>query len=55
MMSLPEAARSLGLAEATLRQQIRNRKLGAVKLGRDWYLQADEVERYRKEHRRVRA
>jgi len=49
MLSLPEAAKSLGLAPATLRQQIRNGKLQARKVSRDWYLSAEEVERYRSE------
>lgn len=53
MVSLPEAARSLGVAPATLRQQIKNGKLTAVKLARDWFLTAEEVERYRRENRRA--
>lgn len=52
MLSLPEAARSLGLAPATLRQQIKNGKLGATKLSRDWYITPEELERYRREHLR---
>lgn len=55
MLSLPEAARALGLAPATLRQQIRNGKLIARKVSRDWYLTAEEVERYRAEHKRSAA
>jgi excisionase family DNA binding protein len=52
MHSLPEAAKLLGLAPATLRQQIRNGKLKARKVSRDWYLTSEEVERYAAEHRR---
>lgn len=52
MMSVPEAAKALGLAPATLRAQIRNGKLAARKISRDWYLRPEEVERYRKEHKR---
>jgi excisionase family DNA binding protein len=52
MHSLPEAAKLLGLAPATLRQQIRNGKMRATKLSRDWYITAEEIERYRAEHRR---
>jgi excisionase family DNA binding protein len=55
MLTLTEAAASLGLAPSTLRHQIRNRKLRARKLGREWYLFADEVERYRVESRKARA
>lgn len=52
MLSLPEAAKVLGLAPSTLRHQIKNGKLQARKVSRDWYLTADEVERYRREHQR---
>ena len=55
MLSLPEAAKVLGLAPATLRQQIRNGKLAARKVSRDWYLTDEEVERYRAEHKRTAA
>ena len=48
-MTLPEAAQSLGLSPATLRQQIANGKLRAVKVGRDWTVSPREVERYRNE------
>lgn len=50
-MTLPEAASSLGLAASTLRHQIRNGKLKARKLSRDWYIAPEEVERYRRENR----
>ncbi len=52
MHSVPEAAKILGLAPATLRQQIRNGKLKARKVSRDWYLTVEEIERYRLENRR---
>ena len=52
MMSVPEAAKSLGLAPATVRAQIRNGKLPAKKLARDWFIKPEDVERYRKEHKR---
>jgi excisionase family DNA binding protein len=55
MLSLPEAAKALGLAPSTLRHQIKNGKLAARKLSRDWYVTAEEVERYRAEHRRPAA
>jgi hypothetical protein len=54
-MSLPEAAKSLGLAPSTLRHQVKNRKLTAIKVSRDWYVTPDEVERYRREHRKETA
>ena len=52
MHSVPEAAKLLGLAPATLRQQIRNGKLKARKVSRDWYLTVEEIERYATENRR---
>lgn len=51
-MTLPEAAASLGVAASTLRVQIRNGKLRAVKVGRDWTVTPREVERYRRESKR---
>ena len=53
MHSVPEAAKILGLAPATLRQQIRNGKLKARKISRDWYLTPEEVARYAAENRRA--
>jgi excisionase family DNA binding protein len=47
LLTLADAARSLGVAASTLRWQIRNRRIAAVKVGRGWYVKADEVERYR--------
>jgi len=47
MTPLPEAARQLGVQPSTLRHQIRAGKLAATKRGRDWYVSADEIERYR--------
>jgi excisionase family DNA binding protein len=51
-VTIPEAARVLGLAPSTLRHQIRNRKLRARKMGRGWYVTAEEVERYAQENRK---
>jgi excisionase family DNA binding protein len=51
-MTLIEAASILGVTAATLRQQIANGKLRAVKQGRDWSVTPREVERYRRESAR---
>lgn len=51
-MTIPEAAEALGLAASTLRHQIKNRKLRAHKMGRGWYVTAEEVERYKAEHKK---
>jgi excisionase family DNA binding protein len=52
-VTLTEAAVVLGVTAATLRQQIHNGKLRAVKRGRDWWVTAREVERYRQDSRRT--
>lgn len=52
-MTLIEAAASLGVTAATLRQQIAKGRLRARKVGRDWHVTAREVERYRTENRRA--
>jgi excisionase family DNA binding protein len=52
-MTLKEAAQRLGLTPDTLRQQIAAGKLRAKKVGRDWTVTAQAVEKYRKEHKRA--
>lgn len=52
-LTLREAAASLGVAASTLRVQIRNGKLRGKKVGPVWVLTPKEVERYRKESRRM--
>jgi excisionase family DNA binding protein len=54
-MTLTEAAATLGVTAATLRQQIAHGKLRAVKRGRDWWVARREVERYRAESRRAQS
>lgn len=51
-MTITEAANRLNLSPKTLRQQIKNRKLRAHKMGRTWYLTDEEVARYAADHRR---
>ena len=53
MMTLEEAAESLGLSSTTLRVQIRNGNLRGKKVGPVWVLTPKEVERYRRESRRM--
>jgi len=52
MLTLNQAATRLALSPATLRWQIRNGKLRARKVGRDWTVTEREVERYARENRR---
>ena len=49
LLTLIQAAERLGVTAATLRAQIHRGKLKAAKLGRDWLVEATEVERYRQE------
>lgn len=49
LLSLAEASRILGVAHDTLRAQVHRGKLGAIKVGRDWLVTRDEVDRYRTE------
>ena len=51
-MTLNEAAELLGTSAANLRGAIARGALKAVKHGRDWWVTASEVERYRRESRR---
>lgn len=46
-MTITEAAKRLDLSPKTLRQQIKNRKLRAHKMGRTWFVTEQEVARYR--------
>ena len=48
-MLLKEAASILGVQAATLRQQIKNERLYADKIGRDWHVSSAEVRRYARE------
>ncbi len=51
-MTLKEAAELLGVSPDTLRWQVRNGKLHARKVGRDWHVTPAEVRRYAKESQR---
>jgi excisionase family DNA binding protein len=60
MLTLKQAAERLGLAERTLRIQAAAGKLKATRYGGDdgnanramWLVSEEEVERYRREHKR---
>jgi excisionase family DNA binding protein len=53
MLTLTEAAALLNLSPVTLRVQVRNGKLKAVKRGRDWHVSQREVDRYSRDSLRV--
>lgn len=47
LLSLAQAAQLLGRSATTLRNQVLSGRLNAVKLGHDWLVTREEVERYR--------
>ena len=47
-MTLAEAAEYTGLADSTLRWQIKNDRIKAVKRGRDWMVTRRELDAYLK-------
>ena len=49
-MSTQEVAEALGIRVQTVQQVIAAGKLKARKLGRQWLVDAQDVERYRSEH-----
>jgi len=51
-VTLIEAAALLGVTPDNLRGAIKRGSLRATKHGRDWWVEAKEVERYRRENRR---
>jgi excisionase family DNA binding protein len=54
LLTLVQAAKRLGVAPATLRAQIHREKLKAAKVGRDWLVEEEEVERYRRESQKAK-
>jgi len=50
-MTVAQAAKDLGLeSEGSLRLQIRRGKLRAIKKGRDWFIDPDDLESYRNDY-----
>lgn len=45
-MLLKEAAQIWGIKPATARQQIKNQRIYADKIGRDWHVSMAEIRRY---------
>jgi excisionase family DNA binding protein len=48
-VTVDEVAAALALSPHTIRVQIRNGRLKAVKRGRDWHITPGEVARYRRD------
>ena len=54
-LTVPEMAGLLGVKDSTVRAQIHRGRLKALKVGRDWLIETNEAERYRKENARQSA
>lgn len=52
LLTLKDAAASLGVTPDNLRGAIKRQTLKATKVGRDWLVDPKEVDRYRAENRR---
>lgn len=48
-LGLSDAAERLGVADSTLRNQLRNGRISGRKVGNTWVIYADELDRYRVE------
>lgn len=48
-MKIPKAAKLIGRSEHTIRNWIKSGVLRATKLGRDWEVSAEEVERIKRD------
>lgn len=51
-ISVPEAARRAGVARNTMRLAARSGAISAMKPGRDWLVQASDIERWKRERYR---
>lgn len=54
-VGLAEAAELLGVDHSTLRAQVHRGRLRAFKVGRDWLVTDEEIDRYRREVQGQRA
>lgn len=53
MLTTNQAAAALDIRPATLRKQIRAGRIKAVKMGRDWFIEPEELDRYHREHQQT--
>jgi excisionase family DNA binding protein len=50
LVSVPIAAEQAGVARNTMLLAAKNGKIKAVRLGRDWFIYADDIERWKREN-----
>ena len=53
MLTTSQAAVVLGIRYETVRQQIRAGRIKAIKMGRDWFIEQEELDRYSREHQQT--
>ncbi len=52
LISVPEAAKRAGVARNTIRLAAKKGAIKAIKLGRDWFIYASDIGRWKKEEYR---
>lgn len=52
LIPVPEAAERAGVARNTMHRAAKNGAIKAVKLGRDWFVYASDIERWKEENYR---
>lgn len=50
LISVPEAAKRAGVARNTIHRAAKRGAIKAVKLGRDWFVYASDIERWKQEN-----
>ncbi len=49
LLAVPQAAKRAGVARSTMFLAAKAGKIKAIKLGRDWFIYASDIERWKKE------
>jgi excisionase family DNA binding protein len=49
LIPVPEAVRRAGVARNTMHRAAKSKAIKAVKIGRDWFVHASDVERWKRE------
>lgn len=52
LIPVPLAAQQAGVSRNTMHRAAKNGTIKAVKLGRDWFVYADDIDRWKTEHYR---
>jgi excisionase family DNA binding protein len=49
LIPVPEASRRAGVARNTMHRAVKSGKIKGLKLGRDWFIYASDIERWKRE------